>query len=320
MDSVTHASSGALIGMAISQWVLPDASISCILLGAIAGSLSDLDFLAEFRGKIAAWKYHRILTHNIPVAFFLTLVLTGIASFTLHLPLHWVFLLCTSAAALHLLLDVLTSFGTCLNYPLSSKRYSTRSHFIVDPIILLICLYGLISNNAWQAIVVLMLYIVFGLLLKTSMYKHIKASLPVHLDKNSLQLEPIFLAPFRWLVIVKGPESSEYCYQNLIWQSDWYSVDHKFEEFEALCQQHELMQCVLKTFDLPLYHFQFHADQHYLVVEDLKWRAEPGFRPLAFTLKLKRVNQQWQITDAEQGGFFQRDDSLLFQPPVKLPS
>lgn len=315
MDSVTHAASGALLGMAVSQWVLPEATISCIVIGTIAGSIPDLDFLAELRGKVAAWKYHRILSHNIPVAFILTLMLAGIASYTQTLPFEWVLMLCISATALHLLLDVLTSFGTCLWFPFSSKRYSTRSHFIVDPFVLGICLYGLISTNAWQGLLALMFYIAISLVVKTIMQMVIAARLPAGLNRSELHLEPVFLAPFRWLVIVKTAKGYVYCYQNLIWHSRWYSYVHEFGEFEDLCLQHDLMRCVLKTFDMPLYHLRSYEDEYFLLVEDLKWRVESGLRPLAFTLKLKHENGNWQIVDATQGGFFQRSNSALFQSP-----
>ncbi|MFK7992977.1 MAG: metal-dependent hydrolase [Granulosicoccus sp.] len=317
MDSITHAASGALLGMAVGQWVLPEAIVSCIAIGTIAGSLPDLDFLAELRGKVAAWKYHRILTHNIPVAFLLTLLLACLASYSLSLPFTVALILCVGATALHLLLDVLTSFGTCLWYPFTTKRYSTRSHFIVDPFVLGLCLYGLFSTYAWQYLFALMLYISFSLIVKSMMQVFIGSRLPVGLNRKNLRLEPIFLAPFRWLVIVNTGEGYVYCYRNLMWQSPWYSRNHECEEFEDLCLQHDLMRYVLKTFDMPLFKFRTYENGYFLVVEDLKWRSEPGLRPLAFTLKLQQEKQQWKIVEATQGGFFQRSDSAFFEPPEK---
>ncbi len=317
MDSVTHAASGALFGMAVAQLAIPEAMVACIVVGTIAGSLPDLDFLAEFRGKIAAWKFHRILTHNIPVAFSLTLLLAGLASYTQGLPVGWMLVLCIGATSLHLLLDVLTSFGTCLLHPFSGERYSTRSHFIVDPFILAICVYGLVGPYAWQSMIALMVYIGCSVLLKSLVQAAIEVRLPVDLAGLKPQLEPMFLAPLRWLVIIETEKGYVYRYQNLFWPSQWYSQDHESGEFVALCLQHELMRHVLKTFDMPLYQLRTHDGEQYLIVEDLKWRSEPGLRPLAFTLHLERVDDGWNIKEATQGGFFQRSDSVLFLPALK---
>ncbi len=314
MDSVTHALSGALVGASVSQLIMPEAWAGCVLAGAMAGSIPDLDFLAEWHSKVSAWKYHRILTHNIPFAFLLSLCLTLPASLWSGLPFEWMLLLCFSATALHLLLDVLTSFGTCLWYPFTNKRYSTRSHFIIDPCVSLISLYGLSSSTHWQSLLILMGYLALSLVAKAFIHRLTAKHLPNELSAANLRLEPAFLAPLRWLVIVEQDKGYAYCYQTLWWRSRWYFHVKQYEEFHALCQQHELMGLVLNTFDMPLYQLHQQDNESYLLVEDLKWRLEPGLRPLAFRVKLKHHKQSWQIVEAHQGSFFQRSNTRLFQP------
>jgi len=150
--------------------------------------------------------------------------------------------------------------------------------------------------------------------LKPLIQIQLSKSLPDCFEEYSLHIEPTFLAPFRWLLIVPTDEGYVYSYQTLIWRSRWYAQDFGDVEFVKLCQEHELMNYVLETFDMPIYTYKHIGGESFLIVEDVKWRLEPGLRPLAFTLKLEKFAGKWKIIEASQGGFFQKSNTELFTP------
>jgi len=310
MDSLTHAASGALVGAAVSQVLLPEAWEAAVLIGAVAGSIVDIDFLAELHSKKAAWKYHRVATHNLPIALILSIIIGLIGSYWL--PLTISLLICIVATILHLCLDVLTSFGTCLWFPFNRKRYSTRSHFIFDPWVLGLSVYGVVSNQAILFLCLLALYLLITCSLKPIIQKILQKTLPEEFLQHSLHIEPTFLAPLRWLLIVRTEKGYVYSYQTLFWRSRWLQQNYGDVEFDEICQQHELMKHVLNTFDMPVYKFVETNNEPMLIVEDIKWRLEQGLRPLAFTLTIEKQDAQWKIVDVKQGSFFQTIDNHHF--------
>lgn len=324
MDSISHATTGALVGAAASQVLAPTELSWCIGLGLLAGSLPDLDFLAEMFGKKAAWRHHRILCHNLPVALALSVLLALLASLLTPLTLMVSLILCLIATTLHLFLDVLTSFGTCLWYPLTKKRYSTRSHFTVDLVVLSLALIGLFTN-ALIASAMLVGYLLLGVALRQAVKAIIRRQLLSQGINQGFDIEPRAFAPLRWMVIVPCDQGYKFRYHFLGWHGSWYFQNNAAQnsnqsEFSKLCQQHDLMQWVLATFDYPVYQRLNYQGQQLLLVEDLKWWLEPNKRPMAFTLTLKNVDKSWQIVHASQGGYFQKVDGKVFLPAQKLTS
>lgn len=321
MDSLSHATTGALIGAAVSQTLLPSELGWCIGLGVLAGSLPDLDFLAEIFGKKAAWRHHRILCHNLPVALMLTVILAFGASFITPVSLSICLILCLTATTLHLFLDVLTSFGTCLWHPIKKTRYSTRSHFTVDIVVLSLSVAGLFINALLFSIL-LVAYLSLCIGLRVAVKNMIKQQLTQQGITQSFDIEPRAFAPFRWLLIVRCNQGYKYRYHFLWRHSDWYyqaSTQQK-DEFSALCKSHDVMKWVVATFDYPVYQRLDHQGQQLLLVEDLKWWLEPNKRPMAFTLTLGRDNNYWQIVHVSQGSYFQKVDGQVFLPAQKLTS
>jgi tripartite ATP-independent transporter DctM subunit len=139
MDLVTHALSGLAIGaVGAAYGGSPREQLPLMLIGAAAALMPDLDALVGLRSKLAAWRHHRVLLHGMP-----TLPLQGLALYLLAQALHaeplppGVLALTIAGGLLaHLLLDTVTSFGTVLGYPFTRRRFSTHSHFIIDPVVL----------------------------------------------------------------------------------------------------------------------------------------------------------------------------------------
>lgn len=320
MDTLTHATSGALVGAAFAT-VHPEHAVALTLLGVAAGSLPDLDFLAEFKGKEAAWKLHRILLHGIVPSSLLAVVLVMLAGWLL--PLDWALLAAVvySALALHLFLDVLTSFGTCLFYPFSKYRVTLKSHFIVDPFILGLCVWGLADDKPIAALVLMGGYVMLSWMLKAVASHSVMKRVPEGVRYSSITLEPALFSPFRWLVILKTEEGYLFASLDLFWLHSWHRVSKGDEELVPLALQSRLLQAVLDVFEFPVFRQRDVDGKTVFILEDVKWWTERPFRPLAFTAFIAKdhAGQAATLTDIRQGGFFEREhpDHPYLQPPER---
>lgn len=127
MDGVTHAVAGFVAGAAAGD----DGGPRRLFWTTVALS-PDLDLLSGLGGPAAYYAYHRRVLHGLPGAALLA-ALGGLAWRRLGLGTFRNGVLRAGAAVgLHLFLDVVTSFGTSLLYPLSSADWSLDLLFIVD--------------------------------------------------------------------------------------------------------------------------------------------------------------------------------------------
>ena len=306
--------------------MLPSADISFVAIGLVAGLIPDIDFLAELKGKVAAWTMHRIVAHNVVVALLLATILAIIVWWLTALPLIVVFSVCIAAAAVHLLLDVLTSFGTCLLYPFNLTRFTTRSHFIFDPVVILLCIVGLLSTSPVVWMTALLIYLLIGVVVRYVLTLWLSDRLSDLSGGNKVHLEPRFLAPFRWLIILQTDNGYRYAYQSFFWRGPWYQQEcHVSGDFDdelldkviVASQNDKLLSAVLVTFDMPVYTLVNWQDATYVIVEDLKWRLEPQLRPLAFTAIVTNDSAGPVLLEqVSQGGFFQSGKQGIFNAEV----
>jgi len=135
MDSLTQIVLGAAVGEVVLGRKLGNKAI---LWGAIAGTIPDLDVIANFivGDKLTATLMHRAFTHSFLFSFFMAPVF----GYLLHkifkhskasfrewtLLFFWGFLT-------HILLDVQTTYGTQLLWPFHN-RLAISNVFVVDPL------------------------------------------------------------------------------------------------------------------------------------------------------------------------------------------
>jgi inner membrane protein len=100
----------------------------------LASNLPDIDIVLEARSDAAYILFHRGLTHSLVGLVILPLALAaglwwahgGRTRFS------WLALISAAGVAMHLLYDVVTTWGTMLLYPFSSERFALDWLFIVD--------------------------------------------------------------------------------------------------------------------------------------------------------------------------------------------
>jgi inner membrane protein len=135
MDSITHIVLGACIG---EVFVGKKIGKRALLLGAIAQSVPDIDFIASFwLSPTDDLLAHRGFTHSILFAALMTPFLAMVAD-RWRRPHHvafrtwiWFFGL---ELFMHLLLDTANAYGTGWLEPFSHQRFSYHTLFVADPL------------------------------------------------------------------------------------------------------------------------------------------------------------------------------------------
>jgi inner membrane protein len=149
MDPVTHGVAGGLVaksGLA-HRLLPPDLESRGIALTALAALAPDLDAIAELSpDPLAFLRYHRGLTHSLLGGIGLALLMTLVfGRFFPGVPRRRVFVLASVGIYLHVLLDLLTSYGTVLLFPFRSQRFTLDWLWTFDPTFLGILLCGLLA-------------------------------------------------------------------------------------------------------------------------------------------------------------------------------
>ncbi len=208
MDPLTHAVSGAVLARALPARPLPARKLALLMLLAMA---PDADIALEALSDVAYLQYHRGVTHSL-----------------LMLPL-WVWLLhalirrcaggvppwlIAAAIALHILLDLITSFGTMILAPVSDWRATLDLVFIVDPLFTLCFLLPLLLSALWKrharTLAMLSLALAAGYIALAAWNHHraislARACLPE--GATALAALPLPFSPFHWQVIANTKNS-----------------------------------------------------------------------------------------------------------------
>jgi inner membrane protein len=134
MDLVTHALAGAALGEAVAGRRLGRRSM---LLGAATALLPDFDVLGHFfLSNARQLAFHRGITHSLLVAMLLSVLLAAVFRWrwrSVEMPWAcWIALFGLPLLS-HLLLDMLTCYGTGLFEPFSNYRVALDTIFVVDP-------------------------------------------------------------------------------------------------------------------------------------------------------------------------------------------
>ncbi|MEM6263936.1 MAG: metal-dependent hydrolase [Bacteroidota bacterium] len=179
MDSLTQIVLGAATAEAVVGKKIGNKALA---LGAIAGTIPDLDVLANpFLSAVGELVFHRSFSHSLLFA------VSGGGAFAYACwkifkwekldfkDLYWMFSLCFLT---HILLDTCTTWGTQLLWPFTTYGFALYNVFVVDPFytvpLLLVLITLMFFNRAnpwrsrlnWLGIVLSTSYLVAGLFLQ----------------------------------------------------------------------------------------------------------------------------------------------------------
>ncbi|OON40804.1 hydrolase [Izhakiella australiensis] len=142
MDSVSQLVLGASVSMAVAGRKIP--LWQAAVVGAVCGTLPDLDVFIDHGDAIRNMTLHRTNSHSL---FWLTLfspLIAGLITLCKHQPSlfgRW-WLAVWLVLITHPLLDVFTVYGTQLGLPFTDRPFAIGSIFIIDPLFTLPLLVG----------------------------------------------------------------------------------------------------------------------------------------------------------------------------------
>ncbi len=186
MDSLSQIALGAAVSVAVFRKRQPIWQSA--LLGAVVGTLPDLDVLISHGDPISDMTYHRTETHGL---FYQTLIAPLLAwlytrfhgksaLFRQSLLAIWLVLIT------HPLLDMLTIYGTQLALPFTDHPFGTGSVFVIDPLYTLPLLLGTAmvlagKRGYWNTVglVLSTAYLGFGLLAQQHVTSLAHSQLPI---------------------------------------------------------------------------------------------------------------------------------------------
>jgi inner membrane protein len=149
MDTITHGLAGYVVA---KTGLAGDTGKWGVVAGVSAALLPDVDMLvAPFLGSEFTIKYHRGITNSLFLLVPLSLLLAWLCvKISGKRRFATFFLISAVEILIHTFLDLVTSFGTMILSPLSSRRFTLDWVFIIDPFLTGIFLFFSIAIFIWQ--------------------------------------------------------------------------------------------------------------------------------------------------------------------------
>jgi len=230
MDTLTHALSGALLARATAPGDAPRGSIPRrVAAGFLACAAPDLDFVIGFLGPVEYLLHHRGVTHSLLLLPLWALLYSWLLAKLLREPRGWRVLYGVTALGLglHIVGDVITSFGTMVYAPFSDWRAQIGTTFIIDLwfsgiIVAGLALSAILGRRRWPAVaasVFLMGYVGFQYAQKqraTEFGERYAQTQNLRDASINVQARPV--SPFNWTVFVSDAETHRIAHVNLLRQ------------------------------------------------------------------------------------------------------
>lgn len=257
MDSLTHIVLGACIGELVAG---KQAGKKILLIGAVANSLPDIDFVASFFLPLTAdLLAHRGFTHSLlfivlaaPLLAWLSGKLFRSSGVTFG---RWAFFW-SLQLFVHIFIDAFNAYGTAWFEPFSHYRVSFNSMFVADPLFTIWPLIAAIAlatmgiahrKRATIAMVALTcsaLYLATGVLFKTGIDKQAHKSL----QQNGITPQRYFSTPtplnnLLWYVVAKSDSGFYIGYRSVLDKRDTTS-------FRYVCQNNYLLNNAANQTDI----------------------------------------------------------------------
>ncbi|MBZ5487075.1 metal-dependent hydrolase [Halomonas aquamarina] len=310
MDSITQAALGAAVGGAVLGRRL---GRKAVLIGALLGTLPDLDVALDYGDAIANVTEHRGFSHSL-------FTLTGLATLLALLCkrfaprrdialIHWwsFFTLCLVT---HPLLDALTTYGTQLFWPLDIPPSAWPIIFIIDPVYTLALLIGLgtalaskrVRKYCTWGLVASSFYLVLAAGAKWHVEQRLAPALAAQgLSQSSVLIQP---TPFNILLWRATVVNDDLYYESLISVLD----TPRLPQLEVLWRNAGLEEDALAGplgqrlawFSGPFLRYDVHLidGRQTLVATDIRL-GFPGFHPFSFTLATREDGRWVPVATSE---------------------
>jgi inner membrane protein len=198
-----------------------------VAAGFFAAAAPDLDFVIGLAGPVEYLLTHRGVTHSLVLLPAWALLFSWLLAKLLREPGGWRALYGVTALSLfvHIVGDLITSFGTMILAPLSDWRAAIGTTFIIDLWFTGVILAGLIASAilyrsripAVAATVILAGYVGFQYAQRQQAFElgeQYAASLGLRNAKVTVHPRPV--SPFNWSVFVSDDEAHRFAHVNLV--------------------------------------------------------------------------------------------------------
>jgi inner membrane protein len=221
VDSITHTLTGAVIARAIDDEKVGNWGT---IAGLTTGFFPDTDFVLGLFNRQFYLEYHRDFTHSLLLIPFYALLFSWIFVKISRRKHFWSFYkICLPVLVSHVLLDLLTSYGTMIFSPFFEHRFAWDLIFIVDLFFSGIIFLPLVTSFFWKrmaqwicrgSLIGLTIYILFCWVQHNRAIEVTK-SFARNLNEEVVQMasmpQPIF--PFRWANYI---ETKDRVYQGFV--------------------------------------------------------------------------------------------------------
>jgi inner membrane protein len=227
LDTLTHALMGA---HAARLGTSADAQLSTrarLLLGSIAAAFPDVDFigfLVDPLRFLAHW--HQGPTHSLFLLPFWALLLATAwcAATRRWQAFREAVVVCGLGLASHIVLDVITVYGTQVLYPFSDRRFSLGTTFVIDPLFTAIIAISLAASlrsggRRIAAIGLLLLGVYVGMQWLLRLQALRLASEAAHhqvIERGPVTALPQPFSPFNWKLVATQPQGLRVAHVNLV--------------------------------------------------------------------------------------------------------
>lgn len=310
MDSVTQAVLGAAVyGAGMGRFQQRKA----LLIGAVLGTLPDLDVLIRYDDPISAMTFHRGWTHSI----FLLTALAWLISWRVFkqnpqrsYSFARLFISIALALVTHPIIDAMTIYGTQLFYPLPLAPVSWATVFVIDPIytlpLLISCIWALSKGLSHRTIKALRYSVIFGFVyfavgfIGKSYHEQLFA---IQLQSQGVQITRLASNPtpfntLLWRVFAQDAQGNLYeGYSGYFDKQppEWVKIPLNIELKSRVWAQSPLLQR-LDWFTQSWLHYEQHGNQ--LVVSDMRMGYAGNMGGFRFVVG-RLQNGKWQAIRPE---------------------
>lgn len=230
MDTLTHALSGALLARVIAPH-LPQAGAPtlrrALTVGALTAAFPDSDVVISLvSDQLTYLNLHRGVTHSLILLPLWALLLATLFTLLDRERRNWrgYFILAMAGIIIHIIGDVITTYGTQILAPFSTWKASLPFTFIIDLWFSGIIIAGLLASWWWRAstrpaklaLVALVCYVGFQALQSTrAIALGEQFAQQQGLDHAQVAVLPQPLSPFNWKIIVSTADHYQIAYVNL---------------------------------------------------------------------------------------------------------
>lgn len=290
MDTITHGLIGVLASKSGFYQKARKAATVAFLVGAI---FPDADVITSIFGPEFSLRYHRGITHSVIAAPFFALFWGAIIyRFSSFKNFRFLALMVALGTYSHIFFDLITSYGTVIFDPLSTKRYSWNLVFILDPFITIPVLTGLIicwkrEEVALKVSAVLFIFLSLYLLFCLYSREAVEEKLANFMKERSLSVVkssayPRPLAPIFWMGVIET-EDKFYKVNMRLFGDDTGGILEiaKTDEnrFVSMAKDLRTVRVYLWFAEFPVSRYRREEGRHIVEFYDLRFGMLPNRKP-----------------------------------------